>query len=715
MLDARRIDHLARVLKVVVPGWEAAAFHANIFDQLLDILTRTGQDAGLPDRYSHAACCILQTYASEDDTVLCTLKRRIHPAFLPVKPVMVSGPILLTPANDIAAALSVLLPLVVRAPPPVDLLNALVSPILPALFALRCELDADATADPITKQEIQQCLEAWVQMVDDKTAVVGIWRIITSGHGWGQLDPEGLYWAKDFSEAGEGGMAVRYGRPPESKPLATQRHGYETPDVAIRPDDRSSADDEDVTPDVLDAMDIRPPPRDIVQLTRKARNKDVATEIFIRSLTTYGSIASSEDLPRSMLFLRIVMIMSEEDNSIAASKPEQVLPFVEHALRNVDDEPQASREDVSDVADVAKLGLVQTALVLLVYVLESHQDINKQTAPLLHTIASHLEAIQRQAQPGLGELANAALLLMSVRDAVAAEPEHSPLTSTLSQYQEAVKLLQDPILPVRAHGLIMLQDIVKAPDFDRRLAPGILGVFLQALKDEDSYVYLNAINALSALVDGLGKEILEALIKDYVAAGDTDFKLRIGEALTQVIQRAGDSLSRYTQIVIPPLLRIFPDANLPTVIRSSALSILGAAIHADRLGMLPWSDDLLEACLDLIEIELVPLNTASMETSSFDPTQTIDSKHPVLRRAALVLVAELLESPVTDDQEHEAPLAIRIRPEPVARATSARILDRAARVLGYASQVDADDLVRHQASEVLEIIDFDHRRQQQQL
>lgn len=681
-----------------MPGWDPEAFRANVFEQLLSILTRTGQHAGLPDRYSHAACCILQAFASDDNAALVALKDRIHPPFLPIRPILVLGPILLTPANAVASALSILLPLVLRAPPTADLLDALVSPILPMLFALRCELDSDVTADPITKQELQECLEAWVSTVDDKTAVVSIWRIITSGHGWGPLDPEGLHWAKDFSDTGEGGLGVWYGRPPESRSLATTR----APDADVVFKAETESNTEDSTPDVLDAIDLRPSPQLLVQLTRKARSTDVATEIFIRSLTTYGSLAA-DDLPQSMLFLRIVMLMSAESNSIAANRPEQVLPFVEHALRGWDDEQEVAEDvsDVADAADVAKLGLVQTALALLVNVLEANEHVNKSTAPILGAIATHLERIQRQGHAGLGEFANAALLLLSVRDAVAAEPDHSPLTSTPSQYQEAVKLLQDPILPVRAHGLIMLQEIVKAPDFDRRLAPGILGVFMQALRDEDSYVYLNAINALSALVDGLGKEILEALIKEYVTTAETDFKLRIGEALMQVIQRAGTSLSRFTQIVIPPLLRVFPDASLPTVIRSSALSILGIAMHTDHLGMLPWRDELLEACLDLIEIELVPLQKAS--DAPFDPHQSKNSKHPVLRRAALVLVAELLESPVLDQVAHE-PFAIRTRPAPAAGATESKSRVRAARVIGYASQVDADDLVRRQADEVLAIM-----------
>ena len=128
-------------------------------------------------------------------------------------------------------------------------------------------------------------------------------------------------------------------------------------------------------------------------------------------------------------------------------------------------------------------------------------------------------------------------------------------------YQKALKLLQDPILPVRAHGLLLLRELVsrshmKGHEVNSALVPSILSIFLQAVQDEDSYMFLNAVQGLAMLADAFGKEIIQGLVHDYaggldgLGAGnltqqDLDVRLRIGEALGSVIQRRGTALGLY--------------------------------------------------------------------------------------------------------------------------------------------------------------------------
>ena len=105
----------------------------------------------------------------------------------------------------------------------------------------------------------------------------------------------------------------------------------------------------------------------------------------------------------------------------------------------------------------------------------------------------------------------------------AAGQKQSDSSSTESEtpqetYQKALKLLQDPLLPVRAHGLLLLRQLVSArrtssdgsaePALDRALIPGILSIFMQSIQDEDSYMFLNAVQGLSAMVDGYGKDVV---------------------------------------------------------------------------------------------------------------------------------------------------------------------------------------------------------------
>jgi hypothetical protein len=60
-------------------------------------------------------------------------------------------------------------------------------------------------------------------------------------------------------------------------------------------------------------------------------------------------------------------------------------------------------------------------------------------------------------------------------------------------------------------------------------------------------VYLNAVKGLGALTDAFGKETLSAIMEKYADDSlDFDYRLRVGEALRQTIQRAGDTFAAHS-------------------------------------------------------------------------------------------------------------------------------------------------------------------------
>jgi len=139
------------------------------------------------------------------------------------------------------------------------------------------------------------------------------------------------------------------------------------------------------------------------------------------------------------------------------------------------------------------------------------------------------------------------------------EPEEERIRST---YQRALKLLQDALLPVRAHGLLLLRELVTVRpgitphEAVRALEPAIRDIFMQAIQDDDSYIFLNAVQGMATLANSFGADVLRALVRVYaddlqgVGVGDLtqqdiDMRLRIGEALGQVIRRCGDTLPRH--------------------------------------------------------------------------------------------------------------------------------------------------------------------------
>jgi hypothetical protein len=188
--------------------------------------------------------------------------------------------------------------------------------------------------------------------------------------------------------------------------------------------------------------------------------------------------------------------------------------------------------------------------------------------PVLTEIFSLLEPLARDGSAVVRPLAREARMVMTARLASTSTKSTTRVPEEDSAeeiYQKALKLLQDPILPVRAHGLLLLRQLVSPPSTKRgkeprldngALVPAILSIFLQSIHDDDSYVFLNAIQGLAAMVDTFGKDVLHGLLKEYtegleglgstsLTQHDVDSKIKIGEALGLVIRRCGETLGIY--------------------------------------------------------------------------------------------------------------------------------------------------------------------------
>lgn len=128
------------------------------------------------------------------------------------------------------------------------------------------------------------------------------------------------------------------------------------------------------------------------------------------------------------------------------------------------------------------------------------------------------------------------------------------LEASKEKYREAMKSLQDDLLPIRAHGMGMLKEMALARDPLVSSGEGLdqlLDIFVRLVQDEDSYIYLNAVKGLSAMTDAYGNEIIKKLGEIYSDnTNKLDNRLRIGEALLQTIQRCGDALGKYGNLYI---------------------------------------------------------------------------------------------------------------------------------------------------------------------
>lgn len=193
--------------------------------------------------------------------------------------------------------------------------------------------------------------------------------------------------------------------------------------------------------------------------------------------------------------------------------------------------------------------------------------------------------------------------------------------------------------------------------------------------------------------------------------------------------------------MVPTLLAMFRDANLPAIQRTSALSLLSTGAEVDHLALLPWRDELASGALDLIQLESVasspfrpaapqpeppkpkvmliddetddePQSAPEPRIVDADPTSK-DAKHPALRRAAVVFLGLLAASVIeaaTPQEGGEEEFKLRLpgdlapqRKEEV--GLDRRTLNRAGTVLRYVAATDEDEVVRSQAAEVVALVE----------
>lgn len=182
--------------------------------------------------------------------------------------------------------------------------------------------------------------------------------------------------------------------------------------------------------------------------------------------------------------------------------------------------------------------------------------------PHVLRVSEQLKCLALHSSMALRQASREASLVLTARLSSAAvsspsENSNTQLKSSREKYQEALVLLQDPLLPVRAQGLAMLRHLV-GPEtssiVDLALIPAILDIFVNSAQNEDSFIFLNAVKGLVAMVNRFGKDVFTRLLDIYATEPsvsgsmnrqELDMKLRIGEALGEVIGSCGQSLGGY--------------------------------------------------------------------------------------------------------------------------------------------------------------------------
>lgn len=131
--------------------------------------------------------------------------------------------------------------------------------------------------------------------------------------------------------------------------------------------------------------------------------------------------------------------------------------------------------------------------------------------------------------------------------------------SARSKLAEAFEQLCDPLLPVRGHALITLTKLVEARDPETLSKKDVVQkIFYENMQHGDSYLYLTAINGMSALADRFSESVVPVLAAEFAgfhrqksnpSAGQnmltSEHRLKLGEALMKATRNLGE---RYSQV-----------------------------------------------------------------------------------------------------------------------------------------------------------------------
>ncbi|OJT09025.1 hypothetical protein TRAPUB_50 [Trametes pubescens] len=738
-----KLEHVFRLLSTVPTGMKAQEYLNVVVPRMLLLLSL--DERALPPAHRRSlAFSLSRMLVNEDNSETRQLVMGL--VFT-----MLHDPILHGSGNiSPTASLNTIQVLLTNTDPSPYLISALLTPIAPSLYSLHACLEQAKASDPLLRATIKSFLSTWGRLVNSEEVITTIWRIIHD---------EGGDWR--VSLAGEISR-VEDGQANEQPSLSLF-----TPQSLKEAEE---AGDFDVDSNLLG---LKPDPVRLVQFLKGLDRADVSSDLFVQLLEEYRDLRVQDDADpmKTLLYLQLVLQMqtqlSSSDTSGVLKKPEHILSFIKHALENprqaehpastmkptsntglrmedlrivpeeesdeFDEERDSDDEDEDGEQEHGPDDMTSTAVKLLLAVLDANPDLSARTAPVLNDIFSLLEPISKAPEEELRSLAREARMVMTARLASTSEPtgRKQRKTSTSDDaedpqetYQKALKLLQDQLLPVRAHGLMLLRQLVSArkdasgalnePSIDRALIPGILSIFMQSVQDDDSYMFLNAVQGLSAMVDGFGKEVLRNLVSVYsdgldglsastMSQHDVDMRTRVGEALGQVIRRCGDALPSYASILIPPLFQVVRASHFPTVLRASAISLLAQCVNTNALAVLPYTVEFADAMIDLLQVESVPATQRKPTRSEPEPdvkaphaASSVNAKFPPLRRAALHFLALLTQACTRHVFETGSAERLLLPPG---------LFRRAKTTLGYVAATDADDVVRVMARETVDALD----------
>lgn len=188
-----------------------------------------------------------------------------------------------------ATALSTLMTFILHADPSPILISVLLSPIIPALYALSAYMDRLKTADPLLKESVKGLLATWGRVVESHECLDTLWRVLEGeGGGW-ELDIAGEIkkvekWVASLFEMNSinGHMAHKFRSENRSLSLLT-------------PEDLRRAEQTGELDFDSNLLDLCPDPVHFVRFLKSVDRADVSSDVFVKLLEKYREAKANSE------------------------------------------------------------------------------------------------------------------------------------------------------------------------------------------------------------------------------------------------------------------------------------------------------------------------------------------------------------------------------------------------------------------------------------
>ncbi|XP_055836747.1 transport and Golgi organization protein 6 [Episyrphus balteatus] len=121
-----------------------------------------------------------------------------------------------------------------------------------------------------------------------------------------------------------------------------------------------------------------------------------------------------------------------------------------------------------------------------------------------------------------------------------------------SQYNQARDLMKEREAHLKAYGINLMIEMLRQNDKDAEANGHVtLALALHALKEPESYVFLNCVRLFVALLNVMETEVLETLSDEYLNRDNKiDYRLVVGEAILKVTRELGQLSYKYKDVLL---------------------------------------------------------------------------------------------------------------------------------------------------------------------